>query len=73
MNKIKTPSIDYAHLTEDGEVTVCGRKIYAYWVEPEDDNIKLCTSCEKENDKDEESNDVEPVRADEPKRRLASW
>lgn len=84
MKKIKTPSADYAHLTEDGETTVCGRKVYAYWIEPEDEDIDICMDCEieyiletseeKEIEEDEESNDVEPVRATKPKRgKLASW
>lgn len=73
MFKIKTPSTEYAHLTEDGEVTLCGRKVYSYWMKPEEENIKICTSCEKEIETDEESNDVEPVRDSRPKNRLASW
>lgn len=59
MKKIKTPSTDYAHLTKDGATTVCGRKIYTYWIETDVENIEICMDCEidcleKETEQDEE-------------------
>ena len=74
MIKIKTPSADYAHLTEDREITVCGRKVYTYWIETEVEDIQICERCTKEMEQDEKSNEVEPVRTTKPKgSKLASW
>ena len=83
MNKIKTPSSSFAHLTGDEEFTKCERKIQSYWVETEDEEIRICSKCleaieEKETEINGEEEEVidEPARtvSDRPKKwRMATW
>jgi len=65
MNKMKTYSGNEAHLTEDKEQTLCGKKIYPSWKEADDDMV-VCELCEKETEVD--GNKKEKVAEKKPAR-----